>query len=75
MQKNKVGDEVVCISSIGNLRCGYKYKITQIMSNSLFEEKYKFDEHYSFVSSYKFISLNEARRRKILKLKIKIDGK
>lgn len=72
MQKNNVGDEVVCISSFSNLRYGHKYKITQIMSNSLFEEKYKFDEHYSFVSSYKFISLNEARHRKILKLKSKI---
>lgn len=69
MQKNNVGDDVVCISPFSNLRYGHKYKITQIMSNSLFEEKYKFDEHYSFVYSYKFISLNEARRRKNIKFK------
>lgn len=71
----KKGDEVICIKSIGNLRCGQKYKIEMIKINSFFEESFYFNEYYNFVSSSRFISIIESRRRKILKLKIKIDGK
>lgn len=74
MEKFNIGDEVVCISSFGNFRKGKKYIIRTMMSNSIFEQRLGFNEYPSFVSSTKFISIVESRRRKLLKLKDKING-